>query len=286
MEDFSDILLVTDLDGTFFGEKSSIVPRNMEAINYFKAGGGLFTIATGRMHCNISRSLPMVKELLNAPMISCNGALMYDMRTGKAMNERLIPVKLGMDIVDYSVSHYGDVGARVSTSNGFLCSDEIAAACPRIAKDLKTCDPLMLNMAPFERWNEFSWYKIIIRGDSDRLDSLRAELEKNFGDAVEISKSGASFLEIQSEGTNKSVQLDALREYCEKEKGRKITVWYSGDYENDLEIMKVADVAVCPANALDCVKEICRLCLCRNTEGLMADIIETIAARKGGKCSF
>ena len=32
MTDFSDILLITDLDGTFFGADGKLVPRNLEAL--------------------------------------------------------------------------------------------------------------------------------------------------------------------------------------------------------------------------------------------------------------
>ena len=56
MTDFSDILLITDLDGTFFGAGGKLVPRNLEALARFRAGGGQFTIATGRLHLNIRGS--------------------------------------------------------------------------------------------------------------------------------------------------------------------------------------------------------------------------------------
>ena len=37
MTDFSDILLITDLDGTFFGAGGKLVPRNLEALARFRA---------------------------------------------------------------------------------------------------------------------------------------------------------------------------------------------------------------------------------------------------------
>jgi hypothetical protein len=38
----------------------------------------------------------------------------------------------------------------------------------------------------------------------------------------------------------------------------------------------MADVSVCPTNALDSVKEVSDYCLCHHTEGLIADLIELI----------
>ena len=87
LRDFSDILIITDLDGTFFGKDSRLVPRNLEAVERFKAGGGFFTLATGRMHCNMMKDLPVAAELVNAPMSACNGALLCDIRAWKSGSE-------------------------------------------------------------------------------------------------------------------------------------------------------------------------------------------------------
>lgn len=286
MEDFSNILLVTDLDGTFFGEKASLVERNMKAIEYFKAGGGRFTIATGRMHCNMSKPLPMAKELFNAPIICCNGALLYDMKTETSIKERMIPGEYGKRIVDFVAENFRDLGIRVSVPEGFLTSEDMLEAYPKLLRDLNTCDPGKFVIAPRETWSNYNWYKLIVRGDPARLDELRAAIEPLFSRDFDMSKSGASFFEVQSQGTTKAAMLDALREHCEAEAGKRITVWCSGDYENDLTMLKKADVAVCPSNALNEVKAVCSYCLCHHTEGLMADIIELIIRQKGGNKTF
>jgi hydroxymethylpyrimidine pyrophosphatase-like HAD family hydrolase len=57
---------------------------------------------------------------------------------------------------------------------------------------------------------------------------------------------------------------------------KKRTVIACGDFENDTEMLKAADVAVAPENALDSVKEVADLVLCHCQEGLIADVIERI----------
>ena len=286
MEDFSNILIVTDLDGTFFGEKAALVERNMKAIEYFKAGGGRFTIATGRMHCNMGKALPMAMELFNAPMICCNGALLYDMRTDTVLAERMIPAEIGLKLIDFIAENFGDVGARVSIPQGFMTSEDMLEAYPKLIRDLKTCDPDKFLVTPRENWDKYNWYKIVVRGDPARLDELRAAAEPLFSEYFDFSKSGATFFEAQSRGTTKAAMLDALRAHCEAQAGKRITMWCSGDYENDLTMLRKADVAVCPSNALDEVKAVCSYCLCHHTEGLMADIIELIIRQKGGNKTF
>ena len=54
--DFSKVILMTDLDGTLLTDDKRILPLDLEAIERFRAGGGLFTMATGRGYSMVSTS--------------------------------------------------------------------------------------------------------------------------------------------------------------------------------------------------------------------------------------
>ena len=58
--------------------------------------------------------------------------------------------------------------------------------------------------------------------------------------------------------------------------GEGTRLYTCGDYLNDLEMLKAADVAVCPTNAHPQVKQTCDLCFRTNDDGLIADLIEYI----------
>ena len=81
MPDFSNFLIATDLDGTFLNKDVKVVPRNLEAIDYFRAHGGLFTVNTGRAHTTLLSSIPDAARVLNAPGALCNGAYLYNYQT-------------------------------------------------------------------------------------------------------------------------------------------------------------------------------------------------------------
>ena len=79
--DFSDVLLTVDYDRTLTAPDSTIPERNLEAIRYFMASGGAFTVNTGR-------SVPMIQAFrdivpVNAPLLLYNGSAAYDLATGK-----------------------------------------------------------------------------------------------------------------------------------------------------------------------------------------------------------
>ena len=100
MGKFDGIIIVSDIDGTFLGKNSRMVPENLEAIEYFKAEGGCFTIATGREVFSIPRVIPMVKELCNIPIIACNGAFIYDFQKEQIVVEEFLPEPEISGIVD------------------------------------------------------------------------------------------------------------------------------------------------------------------------------------------
>jgi hydroxymethylpyrimidine pyrophosphatase-like HAD family hydrolase len=70
--------------------------------------------------------------------------------------------------------------------------------------------------------------------------------------------------------------LRVLKQSYEILTGAPMKVYGVGDYENDLALLGAADVAVCPANAQDKVKQISDMILCSNDQGVIADLIERI----------
>jgi len=60
MPDFSDVMIITDLDGTLLPENKILSEKDLEAIKKFRSDGGKFTIATGRTIQSADR---YIKEL-------------------------------------------------------------------------------------------------------------------------------------------------------------------------------------------------------------------------------
>lgn len=275
MTDFSGYMIVTDLDGTFFGPHAAVIERNIEAVERFKAGGGIFTIATGRLSDAVEYVMPYMRTLVNAPVIACNGAELYDPETGKAIALRPLPPSTGK-VLDFIFEKYPEFGIRVSCPEGFLVSPDNLAASALLRKDISVTNPDRVLRLPRGEWDETVWYKFVVRGEPEELEKLRDDLESFFPGDVSLSKSGLKMFEIQAPGTDKAVHIPFLREYARKKNGKNVFLFAAGDYENDIPMLLAADSGVCPANAIDRVKETADLRFCRNTEGLIADLVEYI----------
>lgn len=272
MTDFQNYLLITDLDGTFFGKDGCVVPRNMEALARFRAGGGLFTIASGRLHLSIRVAIPEPEVLCNAPAVLGNGAYLYDFGAHRALYEQFLSAEDAAELLRLSRKHFPDVQFRVSTPNAL----RVEALTGYMVKDVKNYDPEALVVeAPAEHWRMDDWYKIVYRSEPERLTDVRRLIEASFGGHLSVTCSGRDILEIQPKGCTKASGIAKLRaEMAAESAARRVIA--CGDFENDMEMLQAADIAVCPANAMSQVQRICDHVLCSCDEGLMADVIAGI----------
>lgn len=268
--DFSKFLIATDLDGTFFADGSKLVPRNLEAIERFRAGGGLFTFATGRVQLNIHRRIPQPEQLLSAPAVMCNGAYLYDFATRTAYFEEFLPESAAREVLAFAKASFPDVAFRVAAPNTLRIE---GTNDPLIAKDLTGYLPECVHISPADTWRMDDWYKIVFRANAARNAEVRAMLKQHFGERLSVTPSDPTIMEVQLPTTTKAAGIEKLRHFLGKQPRTVITC---GDFENDIPMHRAADIAIAPANALPEVKALCHYTLCSNNEGLIANVIEAI----------
>ena len=87
MGKFDNVMIASDLDGTFLSSSIGEVERNIEKIKYFTANGGTFTFSTGRIGPHVLGRLPRAAEYVNAPIVACNGMSLFDLRREKPIRE-------------------------------------------------------------------------------------------------------------------------------------------------------------------------------------------------------
>lgn len=269
---FDSILIVSDMDGTFLGAGARVVPENLEAIEYFKQNGGRFTFATGRTHHNIRKSLGDVNKVANAPAITVNGACVYDFSKNAPALEYRMDTKKVIELVSYCRENLGDVALRCSTPYGFM-TDRITGL---IKKDFNSFisggDCGIAKELCIDAWKNEIIHKIVFRDEADRLLAVRQALEPIFCEDFTFVTSSPRFLELNVKGCSKAVGIEYLRgAYSTDEK--RATIIAVGDYENDIEMLKAADVAACPDNAMDSVKNISHIKLCHHDKGAIAEFI-------------
>ena len=94
MKKFENIIIASDLDGTFLSTSCGEVKRNIEKINYFTENGGTFTFATGRIAMHVQNTLPEASGYVNAPVVACNGMQLFDLNMGEIIKQTFVDPEL------------------------------------------------------------------------------------------------------------------------------------------------------------------------------------------------
>jgi len=252
---FDGILLVSDIDGTFLDEKKQLLKKNLDAVEYFKANGGMFTFATGRYEKG--EQIQEMKNYVNAPAICTNGACIYDFSIERVIHKQCLD---GREIIEtlYKIKEkYSNI--NVITIR-YTYEDDI----------------VFINNNNKEEILTYDWYKIVIIGDGDILDEIREYLTDIYGDKYAYSKSESTLFEILDKDATKGTMIQYLHKYLNEKYNRKLKLYAIGDYENDIPMLRYADFAACPDNALDIVKAECDLVVCNQDDGSVADLIYKI----------
>ena len=121
MGKFDGILICTDLDGTLLRNDKSISDENINAIEYFKKEGGIFTFVTGRMPFFVSDMCEMVKP--NGPFGCINGGGLYDYNKKEYMWMADMSDNV-LELVRLIDKKFPEVGFQVNTySKTYFCKD-------------------------------------------------------------------------------------------------------------------------------------------------------------------
>lgn len=275
MPDFSRFLLASDLDGTFFGPHATLLEKNLKAVDYFKAHGGHFTAATGRVLPNISRVIPNCGELFNAPAITSNGAYIYDFATETVTHRTELNAPALKALILKVEEANPNIGMRVSTDKGFLVNE--SRLTPIMQKEISS-PSFVGEIRPAKDWDAANarWYKAVLRGTYEELCAIRDELYPAWADQFEFCSSSPTLFEMEAKGCTKATGVAFVADLLEKQCGHPIVTVTVGDQENDLPMIREADISACPDNALDSVKAAAKWRLCHHAEGCVADLIERL----------
>ena len=117
------------------------------------------------------------------------------------------------------------------------------------------------------------WCRLLCVQSPERTLALRDEMLARFGDRYEFNRSWGEGLEVIPRGSGKGACLTWIRKYLGDRVHTTIGV---GDYENDLTLIRDADIGCAVGNAIDECKQAADRVIVPNTEHAIAAIIESI----------
>ena len=276
MGKFDGVLLATDFDDTLFrsnitgpgvseAEKRSepvVFGRNKQALDYFFAQGGRFTVATGRA---CQTFLPYVDRVpMNAPAVLANGAVIYDCAAGVELSHAYLPDR----VVD-------DAGrlARAMPQLGFES---------HLGELIYTYRPNEITRrhihklgcafveCPFEDM-PLPWTKLLVQHtDHDVLQQAQDWLTRECPGAYEAIFSNNHLLEVTAAGATKG---DAVLKVAGMLGIGREHLYCVGDNQNDIPMLAVSAQPFAPANCARAVRDWGATVVGPCEEGAIADVI-------------
>ncbi len=263
MDKFKGILICTDLDGTLLRDDKTISQKTLEAIEYFKSEGGLFTFVTGRMPFYAKDAYETVNP--NCPFGCSNGGGIYDHIKQKYEWVVTLPTSV-TELVEYVAENIEDIGYQVDTlEKVYFCKQNSATArfrrisnVPNLTADLKDIKEPMA--------------KIIFSDEKEENIALVKELLDSHprADEFDFIRSERTLYELIPKGISKATALVKLAQILHIEMDKTIAI---GDYNNDITMLQTAKLGIAVANAREEVKAAADYITVSNENDAVARII-------------
>lgn len=252
----SDILVVSDMDGTLLTPDCTISPSDIATIRLFRELGGHFTVATGRTFASV-RIYPEVAEVID-PAITCGGCVIYNFAEDKPEKSTIIPHLAAHKALHDVLTEFPDIGSMIM--GGDMRLYQIASS--QQLEHLINSEKMTYFMRPEDSLPE-EWNKVLFAGPGDMLKEVEEYVKLQTYPGVYFVSTHPIYYEMMPKGVSKGT---ALQDLCEMLDISMKNTYMIGDYYNDVDIMKQAGYAVAMGNAPEDVKMLADEVTASNTE--------------------
>lgn len=271
---FDGCLLASDVDDTLV-DNGYINPANIEKIDFFMNEGGMFSLSSGR---GSGALLPVLEKLNNvSPCVTTNGTVIYDYKNSIFLSQKFIPKS------DYAFpKKIGELDRNIAIEIhcGF---DILVTAQTQEGIDHQVYERLNPIMVSYEEACQRNWNKVLYMCETKQDREFIKEFvskENSMSDFVETSAVIYGRMRYYFEQIPKDVsKFTALKELCEILNVKKGGLFAIGDYYNDVEMLKNADISASPCESPENVKKYADYITVSCKDGAVADFIDYLTER-------
>lgn len=263
-------LYITDLDGTLLRSDTSISEYSVNTLNSLIESGVMFTYATARSFASAS---PLVSRLrLSCPAIVFNGVFIVDPRTGKRLVENTYSSECQQMARELFITEniaplvYSYINGEEKVSYLENRLDEVKSYVNSRRGD-KRLRPVSDYKALFE--GDIFYFTVIDPRDIPLLDKVFTA-ENGFSRNVQKDTyDDMIWYEIYDKSASKA---NAVRQLAEMVKADELVCF--GDNNNDISMIRSANVGAAVANAVDALKSAADIIIGSNDNDGVARYIE------------
>ena len=264
MGKYDGVFLYTDIDGTLLDDRQRMSEATRAAIRAFVAEGGRFGVATGRGPANSAYYTDLLP--VNAPCILFNGGGLYDLIEKRYLAAHPIDRGAGIALCRRAMALVEDVCVQVFTRDTVYEPNLLQLDDPLTAREKAFCPKTPVEQIPGE------WMKVLLGRPADRLDALVKALDlPGYKGIFHTVQTAPVYEEFVAADAGKGAALSDLRR-CVPGVTKILAI---GDYYNDEDLVRCADLGAAPQNAVQAVKDAADLLLpVDNNDSAVAKFLE------------
>lgn len=230
-------LIATDLDGTILRSDGSISERTGKIVARLEGMGVTLVLVSARPPRVLERIAR--RQGFKGLAICCNGAIVYDLGSREIVQHNPLSYEHAIQVASALRNTLPGLSFAWERGLEFGCEPRFAQLHSFGAEEmLDQAELLALEDAPFT--------KLIVLDPDYKPDVLIDLLRGHAGPDVNLTHSGAPFIEISAKGVDKASALLRLAAELDVHPSRIIAF---GDMPNDLPMLSVAGYSVAVANA-------------------------------------
>ena len=267
-KNYSDWLVVSDIDGTLNNTKRRTPKRNTDAIRAFvHKDGGRFTLATAR---NVQSMKPHYMKLpdVKTPAIVMNGAGIYDYENEKMLWFNEIK-ESSAEIIGKALRKFPLLEIGIFTDNMiYLVRPRVLSPVMMMLDSLTHKRVKSLSDVPFGNWGKIIFFCLPFQ-----KKQIKAFVSEAMGTDHKLIDTTSMSFDLVDRDTNKGNAVKVLSEILGIKEENVAAI---GDYYNDLDMLKSVSHPACAGQAPEEIRKICEFRACHCNDGAVADLIEYI----------
>ena len=264
-------LIVSDFDGTILTDNRTIPQEVKDAIEQYKADGGIFVVSTGRMYYGVVSHL---KALGLNGLVSCaHGTYIFDMQANKPLFEATIPTDVTADICE-KMEALG-LHCNIYTQTD-IYTNQVNKRLENYEKALnKKAVPILDRpLSQFVRENGLRTFNVLAFVDESESQQIINALSQYDFPGCTVTKSEETLVEVVNANYSKGTAVQFLANHFGIPIEKTIAV---GDQWNDISMIKAAGLGCAVKNARHTLKKYATVLEYTNNEGAIAKMIKKYA---------
>ena len=266
---FEGHLLASDIDGTLL-DNGFLPQENINAIRYFLSEGGAFSLATGRTVGAIGMALDKLGDI--SPCIMANGSIIYDNTTGVPLHSEVLP-----DTDRHIVQKLYDLNPNMGIEIHSLERVLILRRTQQV-EDHDSYEGLKNEDITFEEALKLPWNEVLyLFATEEEQLAARAFVDSTDNGCQFVNTTaiiyGTKRYFLQQNPPHVS-KATALKRLCEILNIKSGCCYAIGDYYNDLQMLKAADISAVPDGSPEDIKALADVVVKGAKYGAVADFIE------------